>query len=139
MSISRASGEWQGTLKAGKGAMKPDHGPAIPFSLATRFEGEKGSNPEEVVGAALCGCYSMALSGALERNGITPERIESSAEVHLEKDGAGFSVPRITLRTRVTASGGDASKIESIAIETKSQCPIGKLLKAEITLEVSTG
>jgi lipoyl-dependent peroxiredoxin len=137
MSISRASGQWNGTLKAGTGAMKPDHGPEIPFSLATRFEGQKGSNPEEMVGAALCGCFSMALSGALERNGITPERIDSSAEVHLEKDGAGFSVPRITLRTSVKASGGDGAKIQSIATETKSQCPIGKLLKAEITLEVT--
>ena len=135
MSISNASGNWTGTLKAGQGAMTPANGPAVPFSLATRFEGKKGSNPEEMIGAALSGCFSMALAGALEKAGMTPESIETTAQVHLEKDGAGFSIPKIALRTEVRAAGGDEAKLTAIADETKRQCPVGKLLKADVTVE----
>lgn len=136
MSISKANGTWDGTLKGGKGTMKPDNGPEVPFSLGTRFEGQSGSNPEEMIGAALAGCFSMALSLGLEQAGMTPESIRTSAKVHLEKDGAGFHIPRIELTTEVKATGGDAAKFKAVADETKRQCPVSKVLKgAEITLD----
>ena len=136
MSISKANGSWEGTLKAGKGIMKPDNGPEVPFSTATRFEGVKGSNPEEMIGAALAGCFSMALSLGLEQAGMTPQNIRTSANVHLEKEGGGFHISRIELTTEVTATGGDAAKFKAVAEETKKQCPVSKVLKgAEITLD----
>jgi osmotically inducible protein OsmC len=135
MSLQKATGSWDGTLKNGKGIMKPAHAAEVPFSLGTRFEGQQGSNPEEMIGAALAGCFSMALSLGLEKAGMTPESIRTSATVHLEKDDAGFSVPRIDLVTEVKASGADAEKLRAVAEETKKGCPVSKLLKAQITLE----
>jgi osmotically inducible protein OsmC len=134
MGISNASGSWDGTIKQGKGVMKPDNGPEVPFSMATRFEGAKGSNPEEMIGAALSGCFSMALSLALEKAGMTPQSIRSTAKVHLDKEGDGFSIKKIELTTDVNASGGDDAKFQAVAAETKKQCPVSKVLKAEITL-----
>ena len=136
MGYSKASGSWDGNIKAGKGIMKPDNGPEVPFTLATRFEGAKGSNPEEMIGAALAGCFSMALSLGLEKAGMTPQSIRTSAKVHLEKEGEGFRIPKIELSTEVKATGGDDAKFKSVAEETKKQCPVSKVLKAaEITLE----
>jgi osmotically inducible protein OsmC len=135
MSTSKANGTWEGTLKAGRGTMKGDHTPEVPFSVGTRFEGQAGSNPEEMIGAALAGCFSMALSLGLEQAGMTPQNIRTSAVVHLEKEGAGFHIPRIELTTEVRATGGDAAKFKTVAEETKKQCPVSKVLKgAEITL-----
>ena len=72
MSISNANGTWEGDFKSGKGTMKPEHGSDVPFSTGTRFEGQQGSNPEEMIGAALAGCFSMALTLGLEKAGIKP-------------------------------------------------------------------
>jgi osmotically inducible protein OsmC len=136
MPTSKASATWEGPLSTGRGTMKPEHAADIPFSRATRFEGAQGSNPEEVVGAALAGCFSMALSLGLEQAGMTPQSIRTSARVHLEKVGDGFAVPRIELTTEVRATGGDDAKFASVAEQTKKGCPISKLLAAaEITLD----
>jgi osmotically inducible protein OsmC len=136
MPISKASATWEGNLATGRGSMKPEHAGDIGFSRSTRFEGAQGSNPEEVVGAALAGCFSMALSLGLEKAGMTPQTIRTSATVHLEKVGDGFAVPRIELVTEVRATGGDDAKFASVAAETKKGCPISKLLAgAEITLD----
>lgn len=139
MGISNASATWEGNLKSGKGTMKPAHANDIPFSLGTRFEGQPGSNPEEVIGAALAGCFSMALSLGLETAGMKPEMIKTSAKVHLEKDGPGFTVKQIDLSTEVRASGGDEATFQKVAAETKKQCPISKALGAvgNITLEAT--
>ncbi len=118
--------------------MTPEHAADIPFSMGTRFAGEKGSNPEEVLGSAFAGCFSMALSLGLEKGGLTPKSIRTSASVSLDKDGEGFSITKIALETTVSADG-DAAKIKAIADETLKQCPVGKVLKAEITLEVKAG
>jgi osmotically inducible protein OsmC len=116
--------------------MKPEHGSEIPFSRATRFEGAQGSNPEEVVGAALAGCFSMALSLGLEKAGMTPQNIRTSARVHLEKTGDGFAVTRIELETEARAAGGDDATFRTVADQTKKGCPISKLVAAaEITLD----
>ncbi len=136
MTISKAKSMWTGALKTGQGVMVPANGPDVPYSIGTRFEGKKGSNPEEMIGAALSGCFSMALSAALERAGMTPENIETTARVHIEKQGDGFVIPRIELATTVRATGGDEAKLRAIADETKKQCPVGKALATvQITVD----
>ena len=137
MSIAKASATWTGDLKSGKGNMKPENAGDVPFSLGTRFEGVKGSNPEEMIGAALAGCFSMALSVGLEKGGMKPESISTSAKVHLEKQGEGFGIPRIELTTEVKAIGGDAEKFKAIAEDTKKNCPVSKVLRAEIMLDAT--
>lgn len=136
MGISKAAGQWEGGLKTGKGTMTPANAPAINFSLGTRFEGVKGSNPEEVVGAALAGCFSMALTVSLEKAGLTPESVHTSAEVSLDKDGEGFSITGIKLVALAKVSGVDDAKFQEIAEATKKGCPVSKALAGTtITLE----
>jgi lipoyl-dependent peroxiredoxin len=138
MSISKATAQWEGSLKDGHGTMKPAHVPEITFSLGTRFQGASGSNPEEVIGAALAGCFSMALSAALSKQNITPTRIETSADVHLDKEGEGFKISKIELKTKATVPGIDAAKFKTLAEETKKGCPVSKALSATpITLEAT--
>ncbi len=128
MSISKGSAHWNGDIKHGTGGMKPAHAPEAPFSLGSRFEGQPGSNPEELIGAALSGCFSMALAGAFAQAGITPTNIQTSAEVKLEKNGPGFTITTIALTTRATVPGLDGEKFKAIAEETKKQCPVSKAL-----------
>jgi osmotically inducible protein OsmC len=136
MSTSKASAHWEGSLREGRGAMKPAHGAESPFSIKTRFEGEKGSNPEEMVGAALAGCFSMALSGALGRAGVEPVSIQTEASVQLEKQADGFTITHIALTTQAKVPGIDAAKFASVAQETKQQCPVSKALAGtKISLE----
>ncbi|HSI03710.1 MAG: OsmC family peroxiredoxin [Myxococcota bacterium] len=138
MSISNASATWNGDLKTGTGEMKPANGPTAPFSFKTRFEGEKGTNPEEMVGAALAGCFSMALSLGLATAGATDVKIDTSAKVSLDKVEAGFAITNIMLTTKVSLKGVDAAKFKGIAEETKKNCPVSKALAAtKITLEAS--
>jgi len=140
MAISKASAHWDGAIKEGRGGMKPDNAAEVPFSLGTRFEGVKGSNPEEMIGAALAGCFSMALAGALGRAGVTPQSIKTDAVVRLEKDGEGFSITRISLTTTATVPGLEADKFQGIAQETKKACPVSKALAGtQIELTASLG
>lgn len=139
MPISKASGQWDGTLKAGKGIMKPAHAPEIPFSLGSRFEGQPASNPEELLGAALAGCFSMALSLGLETAGSPPKSIRTSANVKLDKDGDGFTITSIELVTEADVPGIDAAKFQAVAEATKKGCPVSKALAGvkSITLQAS--
>jgi lipoyl-dependent peroxiredoxin len=138
MGISKASARWEGGLKTGKGVMKPANAPEAPFSLGTRFEGVKGSNPEELIGAALAGCFSMALTVGLEKAGLSPQKVETSADVRLEKQGEGFAITGIELTTKATVAGVDDAKFQSIAEETKKGCPVSKALAGtSITLKAS--
>jgi osmotically inducible protein OsmC len=138
MTMSKASAHWEGALKGGKGTMKPAHANEVPFSLGTRFEGVAGSNPEELVGAALAGCFSMALSASLGQAGLTPSSIETSAEVTLDKDGPGFKISKIELTTKASVPGLDAAKFDAIADDTKKNCPVSKALAGTtITLKAS--
>jgi len=140
MSISKGSATWDGGIKDGKGSMKPAHAAEAPFSLGSRFEGLEGSNPEELLGAALSGCFSMALSMALEMAGHKPASIRTSADVHLDKDGAGFAIKTIVLSTTVSAAGIDDAKFQAVAAETKKNCPVSKALAgATITLKAALG
>jgi len=136
MSISKASAEWNGSLKSGQGTMTPAHGSALPYSLGTRFEGQQGSNPEELIGAALAGCFSMALAAALGKEGMEPKKIETSAEVTLHKDDVGFIISKIELKTRAQIDNADQVKFEHIARSTKESCPVSKaLLGTTITVD----
>lgn len=125
---SKASASWSGTLKAGKGAMKPAHAAETVFSLGSRFEGASQSNPEEFIGAALAGCYSMALCLALEQAGATPKEVRTRADVKLEKQGDGFAITAIALDCQASASGIDDTRFQSVAQATKKGCPVSKAL-----------
>ena len=140
MSISKATAAWSGGLKNGKGTMKPAHGAEETFTLGSRFEGQPQTNPEEMIGAALAGCFSMALTVGLETAGLKPEGVQTSAEVHLNKDGPGFSITEIVLTTKANVSGVDDAKFQAIAAETKKGCPVSKALAGtKISLNASLG
>ena len=130
MAISKASASWQGGFKDGKGTMKGAHAPEAGFSAGSRFEGQPGSNPEELLGAALGGCFSMALALNLEKAGSPPTRIDSSADVKLERLESGFAITTIDLVTKAVVPGIDAEKFQQIAEETKKGCPVSKVLAA---------
>lgn len=134
-----ASAQWQGDLKTGKGTVSTGNGGVsnLPYSFKTRFEGEKGANPEELIGAAHSACFSMALSAELGKAGITADKIETKCTVTLDKVGDGFAVTKSHLDLAVTAPGADNAAIEKAANDAKAGCPISKLLKAEITLNAT--
>ena len=130
MSISKATATWTGGFKDGKGSMKGAHAPEAPFTAGSRFEGQPGSSPEELIGAALAGCYSMALTLNLEKAGLKPTRVESSADVKLERLETGFTITTIDLVTKAVVPGADDAKFQPIAEETKKGCPVSKVLAA---------
>jgi osmotically inducible protein OsmC len=118
--------------------MKPAHAAEVPFNLNTRFAGEKGSNPEELVGAALAGCFSMALSAAFSKEGIAPKSIQTEATVQLDKEGDAFRISSIALKTDVSVTGVSTTQLETIAQETKRNCPVSKALAGtQITLHAT--
>ena len=138
MGVSKGNAHWTGGLKDGQGNMKPAHAPEIGFSLGSRFEGQPASNPEELIGAALSGCYSMALTGALERAGLKPQGVRTSADVSLEKQPAGFAITAIALTSEATVPGADAAQFQQIAEDTKKGCPVSKALAGtQITLKAT--
>lgn len=134
--IRKASAVWNGSLKEGKGTISTDSGvlSTTPYSFATRFEDGRGTNPEELIAAAHAGCFTMALSAQLGNAGITPESLETTAAVTLEKLESGFTVTKIHLDVSARIPGVDKAAFEKAAQEAKTGCPISKLLKAEITL-----
>jgi lipoyl-dependent peroxiredoxin len=138
MGVSKASARWEGGLKDGKGTMKPAHAAEVGFSLGSRFEGQPASNPEELIGAALAGCFSMALTAALERAGQKPQNVQTSANVKLEKVGDAFAITGIELVSEARVPGLEADRFQTIAEETKKGCPVSKALTGTtITLKAS--
>lgn len=135
---SKASAVWTGSLKEGNGTISTGSGVIsdAPYTFKARFEGAKGTSPEELIGAAHASCFSMAFGAELGKVGITPEKIETSAVVVLGKQGEGFGVMASKLSTLITAPGADHSVIEKAAAGAKENCPISKLLNAEITLDL---
>lgn len=134
----KASAIWHGTLKEGKGTISTESGVLkdTQYSFHTRFEDGKGTNPEELIAAAHAGCFTMALSGQLTAANLTPESIESSAEVTMEKLEAGPTVTKIHLTTRAKVPGASKEAFSAAANEAKTNCPISRLLKAaEITMD----
>jgi osmotically inducible protein OsmC len=135
--VRKASAEWRGGLKDGKGTISTDSGVLknTQYSFSTRFESGAGTNPEELIAAAHSGCFSMALSAQLETAGITPESIRTTAAVTLEKVGEGFSVTSSHLDVTVRAPGAEPAAFRKAAEAAKSGCPISKLLNAAITMD----
>jgi osmotically inducible protein OsmC len=136
MPLRTADAVWEGDLKAGHGKVKLGGGAFEgAYSFASRFENGKGTNPEELIAAAHAGCFSMALSHGLATAGHVPKRVHTTAKVHLEKNDAGFSIPRIDLETEAEVPGIDDKTFQEQAATAKKNCPISKLLSAaEITL-----
>jgi osmotically inducible protein OsmC len=137
MKINRkGSAVWSGGLKDGKGTISTESGALsdYPYGFSSRFEGMKGTNPEELIGAAHAGCFTMALSLILGEAGLTATRMETTATVTLEQAGGGFSIPAIHLDMKATIPGADRAKFEELANKAKANCPVSKLFKAEITL-----
>ncbi len=133
----KASAVWQGDLKDGRGTVSTESGVLsnAAYSFGTRFENEKGTNPEELVGAAQAGCFSMALSAQLGEAGLKPERIETTATVTLEKVSEGFAVTAVHLDVSATIPGADEAKFQASATKAKEGCPISKLFNAKITMQ----
>ncbi len=134
--IRKASAVWKGSLKEGKGVVSTDSGVLSnsPYSFSTRFEDAKGTNPEELIAAAHAGCFAMALSAQLGNAGITPESLEVTCSVTLEKTDAGFTVTKSQLDLTARIPGGDKAAFDTAAQNAKNGCPISRLLKAEISL-----
>ena len=134
-----ASAAWSGGLKDGRGSISTESGAlkAYPYGFAARFEGQKGTNPEELLGAAHAGCFTMALSLILGEAKLTAERMETKAEVTLEKAADGFVISAVHLTLSAKIPGADQARFTELANKAKAGCPVSKVLKADITLDAS--
>jgi osmotically inducible protein OsmC len=137
MSKTEGSAVWSGGIKDGKGAISTKSGALkdYPYGFASRFEGKPGTNPEELIGAAHAGCFTMALSLILGEAKLTAERMETKAEVTLEKVADGFSITAVHLTLRAKIPGTDDATFQELAGKAKAGCPVSKLLNADITLD----
>jgi osmotically inducible protein OsmC len=131
-----ATAIWNGNLREGKGAISTESQflKEVPYTFATRFENGKGTNPEELIAAAHAGCFTMALSAQLTIKHFNPESLRTTATVSLEKDGAGWSITKVHLEVAGRVPGVSAEDFETLAKEAKLNCPVSKLLKAEVSL-----
>jgi osmotically inducible protein OsmC len=134
--VRKASAAWKGSLKEGKGTISTESGvlSKTSYSFSTRFENGVGTNPEELIAAAHAGCFTMALSAQLGNAGITPESLETTAAVTLEKTDAGFTITKVHLDVTAKIPGVDKAAFDKAAGDAKAGCPISRLLKAEITM-----
>ena len=134
-----AEARWEGTLKDGKGTMRFGSGAFEgQYSFTSRFEEGTGTNPEELIGAAHAGCFSMSLSSAISRAGHTPESIATTAKVHLEKVNEAFTITRIALTTEATVPGLSEDDFHTYAEGAKANCPVSRALTGvEITLDAT--
>lgn len=133
----KASAEWKGSIKDGKGAISTDSGvlSETQYSFSTRFENGTGTNPEELIAAAHAGCFSMALSAQLGEAGMTAESIRTTANVSIDKVEGSFAITKIHLDVVARVPGADQQAFESAANSAKIYCPISKVLNAEITMD----
>jgi lipoyl-dependent peroxiredoxin len=131
-----ASAVWKGDLKQGKGTLSAPGGVLnnTPYSFTTRFENAPGTNPEELIAAAHAGCFTMALSAFLGRAGFTPQELSTNAALTLEQVDGNWTIQAIHLDLTGRVPGIDASKFEQIANDAKANCPVSRVLKADITL-----
>ena len=137
MPTRRASAKWEGGMKGGKGSFNGESG-AIngQYNFGSRFESGIGSNPEELLAAAEAACFSMALSGSLERNGTPPTSVETSAACTVEKSGDGFSITRMKLDVSATVPNIEDSKFQEIANSTLTGCPVSRALKGNMDIQM---
>jgi lipoyl-dependent peroxiredoxin len=138
MPVRSAEATWNGGLREGNGTMRMASGAYEgQYSFSSRFEEGMGTNPEELIAAAHAGCFSMALSGALERAGYPPDRVSTTARVHLDRGESGFRIARIHLETEAVVPGIDEATFQEEAESAKKGCPVSQALGAveEITLD----
>lgn len=142
MKIKRSgNAHWEGGLKDGRGAISTESGAlsAHPYGFASRFEGVKGTNPEELIGAAHAGCFTMALSLILGEGGFTADNMETKAVVSLEQVEGGFSITSVALTLNAKIPGVDDETFQQLAAKAKAGCPVSKLFNTEITLSATLG
>ena len=135
----KANARWQGTAKEGGGTLSTQSGTLtdVPYTFKARFGDGKGTNPEELIAAAHAGCFTMALSFALDNAGFTAEAIDTDAQLTLDQVPGGFSITAIHLTTRARIPSIDAAKFNEIAAGAKANCPVSKVLNATITLDAT--
>ena len=135
--IRKAKAVWRGTGRDGNGDLSTDSGvlASTPYSFKTRFENEKGTNPEELIAAAHAGCFTMALAFGLQMAGFNPTEISTEAAVSLEPEGKGFKISRSALTLRAKVPNLDEAKFAELAKDAEKNCPVSKVLNAEITLD----
>ncbi len=140
MKIQRnGSAVWRGGIKDGKGSISTESGAlkAYPYGFASRFEGQPGTNPEELLGAAHAGCFTMALSLILGEAKLVAEQMDTSAKVTLEQVEGGFAITAVHLTLKAKVPGADDATFQALAAKAKAGCPVSKVLNARITLEAS--
>jgi lipoyl-dependent peroxiredoxin len=135
--IRSGSAAWSGGIKDGKGSISTESGAlsAHPYGFASRFEGKRGTNPEELIGAAHAGCFTMAMSQVLAEAGLVATQIDTSAKVTLEQVEGGFTITKVHLEVTASIPNLDDDHFQKLATKTKVNCPVSKLFRAEITLE----
>jgi len=133
------SAVWRGGLKDGRGAISTRSGALkdYPYGFASRFEGKPGTNPEELIGAAHAGCFTMALSLILSEAKLTAEQMDITAEVALDKVGDGYAITSVHLSLKGKVPGASAENFQELAEKAKAGCPVSKLLNTKITLDVN--
>ena len=140
MKIQRnGSAHWQGGLKDGKGAISTASGALAnyPYGFASRFEGVAGSNPEELLAAAHASCFTMALTLVLAESGLTADALDTKAVVTLEQGDGGFFIPKVELTLRASIPASNDATFQAAAAAAKANCPLSKVLNAEITLDAA--
>ena len=139
--VRKAKAVWRGTGRNGNGDLSTDSGvlAKTPYSFRTRFENEKGTNPEELIAAAHAGCFTMALAFQLQSAGFTPTELSTEAAVSLDPDGKGFRISRSALTLRATVPNLDQATFDRLAKDAEQNCPVSKVLKAEISLDAKLG
>jgi osmotically inducible protein OsmC len=137
--VKKASAHWEGDLKTGIGSISTETGVLreAPYGFKARFEGGKGTNPEELIGAAHAGCFSMAFSMILGDAGLKADSIDTNAEVTLDQVDGGFAITAVKLILKARIPGASQEQFEELSNKAKEGCPVSKVLNAKITLEAS--
>jgi lipoyl-dependent peroxiredoxin len=137
MPIREATAIWQGSLREGNGKIRiKDRNFEQPYSFSSRFESGAGTNPEELIGAAHAGCFSMALAGKLVEAGYSPDQISTKAKVHLDKVGNGFKISSIELETEANVTDIDQEEFLRLVEDAKQNCPVSVALKNSVAINV---
>jgi osmotically inducible protein OsmC len=139
MPTRKGSAQWTGDLRTGKGTVSSESGALskLPYGFNTRFGDEKGTNPEELIGAAHAACFSMALSAELQKAGIANPQIETTSAIELKQQDGGFAITAAHLTVTITAKGADRAAAEKAAVTAEKNCPVSKLMKAEISMDAT--
>ncbi|KTB98356.1 OsmC family protein [Pseudomonas syringae] len=137
--VKKASAHWEGDLKSGIGSISTETGVLreAPYGFKARFEGGKGTNPEELIGAAHAGCFSMALSMILGDAGLKADSIDTSAEVSLDQVDGGFAISAVHLVLKAKVPGATQEQFDELTKKAKEGCPVSKVLNAKITLDAT--